>query len=57
MIAQKRSIEDIKAEIIELLREAGLRGVTMDHIRAYYNHTMDGKAHLVTVEIEERRLA
>ena len=56
MSEEKRGIEEIKNEIAGLIREAGLQGVAIDVIRSKFIDTIEGKAHLACIEIEERRM-
>lgn len=51
----QRGIEEIKADIAALMREAASQGVALEHIRGSFIFNMDGKAHLARLDIEEKR--
>lgn len=53
----RRGIEEIKASITALIREAASQGVALEHIRGTFIFTMDGRACLTRVDIEETRTA
>lgn len=50
-----RGIEEIKADITALIREAASQGVALEHIRGRFIFNVDGKAYLTYVDIEETR--
>lgn len=52
-----RCIEEIKAAITALIREAASQGVAIEHIRGSFVFTIYGKACLTRVDIEETRTA
>lgn len=55
LAADHRGIEEIKADITALIRDAASQGVALEHIRGRFIFTVDGKAHLTCVDIEETR--
>ena len=51
-----KTIEEIKDEISELIREAGKQGVMLESIDSEFICTMSGNCSLTTVSIKEVRV-
>ena len=54
---ERRGVEEIKGDIVKLIREADAQGVALDAIRSTFVFMMDGKFYLTRLDIEERRTA